>query len=113
MGSYCLLTMLFDQKKFVDSIIATASTDLVSPDACRYFSYYAPKEIRAKFLPLFSACVSWESAEEKTKVFDYMRQYGVQDQVERDFSPSRQEINGEVLYILHMRRGVLLKHSSS
>lgn len=90
--------MLFDQKKFVDSIIAIASTDLFSSDTHRY--YYRPDgEIREKFLPLFSACVSWESEEEKTKVFDYMRQYGVQDQIERDFSPCRQVINDEVLYI--------------
>ena len=90
--------MLFDQKKFVDSIIAIASTDLVSSTSNRY--YYRPDgEIRERFLPVFSACVSWESEEEKTKVFDYMRQYGVQDQVQRDFSPRRQTVNGEVLYI--------------
>ena len=90
--------MLFDQKKFVDSIIAIASTNLLSSSTNRY--YYRPEgEIREKFLPLFSTCVSWESEEEKTKVFDYMRQYGVQDQVERDFSPCRQVINGEVLYV--------------
>jgi len=91
--------MLFDQKKFVDSIISITSTELVSSDTYRHYNYYAEREIREKFLPLFSACISWESEEEKTKVFDYMRQYGVQDQVERDFSPCRQVINDEVLYI--------------
>ena len=91
--------MLFDQKKFVDSIIAAASTELVSSDAHRYSYYFAEKEIREKFPPLFLPCVSWESEEEKTMVFDYMRQHGVQDQIERDFSPCRQVINDEVLYI--------------
>ena len=88
--------MLFDHKKFVESIIAIADTKLVNEE--RYY-YYSSEKMRAKFLPFFSECVSWESEEEKTIVFDYMRKYGVQDQVERDFSPSRQVINREVLYV--------------
>ena len=89
--------MLFDQKKFVDSIYAYADA-LVVPEE-RYYWSNNGKQIRKKFIPLFYECISWESEEEKSLVFDYMRKNGVHDQVERDFSPSRQEINGEVLYL--------------
>ena len=88
--------MLFDQKKFVEAIRSLTESD-VTPE--RYYYYRSEKDIREKFLPILDESVSWESEEEKTKVFDYMRKFGVQDQVERDFSPRRQVIEGEVAFV--------------
>ena len=91
-------TMLFDRKKFVDSILALQGSCINPEDNFRY-TWRQGSEIRKNFRPLFIECISWESVEEKTAVFDYMRQFGVQEQIERDFSASRQVVNGQVLFV--------------
>ena len=88
--------MFFDQKKFVEAIRSLTETDV---SQVRYSYYYAEKEMREKFFPIFNDSVSWESEEEKSKVFDYMRKFGVQDQVERDFSARRQEVEGRLVFV--------------
>lgn len=87
--------MLFDQSKFVNSILALQDSAIFAEVP----RWRLEQQMRERFLPYFKECVSWESDEEKEKVFDYMKKYGVQSQVERDFSPRRQHINGQVLYV--------------
>tara|TARA_Y100000004_G_C8826262_1_gene374138 strand:+ start:67 stop:714 length:648 start_codon:yes stop_codon:yes gene_type:complete len=88
--------MFFDQKKFVEKVTSLKASEL-NTDNCYYYNY-ARKVIENNFNPIFKECVSWESDEEKTKVFDYMRKYGVQDQIERDFSPQRHYIDNEIVF---------------
>ena len=88
--------MLFDEKKFVDSIVTLEAAKLI-PE--KHYHWRDKETIRETFRPYFKECVSWVSEEEKSIVFDYMRKHGLQDQVERDFSPCRHVVDGEVVYV--------------
>lgn len=91
------ITMKFDKHKFVAAIQSCKSSLAEQLDSGNYWK--ERQAVKSTFLEVFKDCVSFESSEERTKVLDYMRQYGLQEQIERDFSATRQVIDGNIVFI--------------
>ena len=91
------VTMKFNKDKFISAIQSCKSSLVEQLDSGNYWK--ERQAVKNTFLDVFKDCVSFESPEERNKILDYMRQFGVQEQIERDFSATRQVIDGNIVFL--------------
>ena len=90
--------MKIDKQKLSETL--ASAKDIILPNLSKLTcSWSREHKLNTLIMEHLQDSIFYDSNEQRDLILDYMREHGVQDQIERDFAATRQVIDGAIVYM--------------